>query len=311
SGGQIGTALVRALRDKFGLDRVLATDIKGEGSQEGPFEQLDILDADRLAHLVDRYQINQIYHLAAILSAVGEKQPRRAWTINMSGLFNVLELARERPDMRVFFPSSIAVFGNRTPKLDTPQFTVLEPNTVYGISKVSGEYWCAYYHNKFGVDVRAVRYPGIIGYEALPGGGTTDYAVEIFHQAIVQGKYECFLKADTRLPMMYMPDAIRATVEIMSAPGDQLDIRSGYNLAGISFSPEELAQEIKKHIPHFEITYKPDFRQAIADSWPESIKDERARRDWGWKAKYDLEGMTRDMLIHLEERYATSSDFSN
>jgi len=226
---------------------------------------------------------------------------KSAWKLNMEGLFNVLDIARELGGLRVFWPSSIAVFGPTTPRVNTPQYTVMEPTTVYGISKLSGELWCEYYFKKFGVDVRSIRYPGLISYKALPGGGTTDYAVDIYHQALDKGSYNCFLKEDTALPMMYMPDAIRATLELMEAPSDDVKIRSSYNLAGISFTPEQIAAEIKKHIPEFTISYEPDFRQAIADSWPQSIDDSRAQQDWGWKPQYDMESMTKDMLMHLKE----------
>jgi nucleoside-diphosphate-sugar epimerase len=245
--------------------------------------------------------VKRVYLLAALLSATAEQKMKSAWKLNMEGLFNVLDIARELGGLRVFWPSSIAVFGPTTPRVNTPQYTVMEPTTVYGISKLSGELWCEYYFKKFGVDVRSIRYPGLISYKALPGGGTTDYAVDIYHQALDKGSYNCFLKEDTALPMMYMPDAIRATLELMEAPSDDVKIRSSYNLAGISFTPEQIAAEIKKHIPEFTISYEPDFRQAIADSWPQSIDDSRAQQDWGWKPQYDMESMTKDMLMHLKE----------
>ena len=301
--GQIGAVLTTKLRAIYGADHVIASDIRLPLEDEGPFEILDILDFQQLHRIVKKYRISQIYHLAAILSAKGEQNPKLAWDININGLFNVLEVAREKK-VKLFFPSSIAVFGSDTPRSNTPQDAILHPETVYGISKVAGENWCKYYHQKFGVDVRSLRYPGIIGYESMPGGGTTDYAVDIFHKAILEGRFECFLKSDTRLPMIYMPDAIRATLELMSAPSDAINIRHSYNLAGMSFSPEEIANEIKKHIPNFEISYKPDYRQAIADSWSESIDDSAAQKDWAWKPAFDLPAMTTDMLLHLQEKYS-------
>ncbi len=303
AGGQIGTVLTQALREKFGADRVLPTDLRPPAQAPKPFEVLDVLDSERLRAIVTHFEPTQIYHLAAILSAVGERNPRRAWEINMQGLFNVLDIGRD-VEARLFFPSSIAVFGRLSPKVATPQNTILQPETVYGISKVAGESWCQYYHEKYGLDVRALRYPGIISYQSLPGGGTTDYAVEIFHQAVKGEPYTCFLKADTRLPMLYMPDAIRATLELMDAPSEQIATRTGYNLAGMSFTPEEVAQEIQKHLPDFRVRYRPDFRQSIADTWPQTIDDSLARKEWGWKPQFDLPGMTEDMLRHLNEQVA-------
>lgn len=300
--GQIGTVLTEELRRRYGASAVLSTDIRHAGNNNILFEELDVLDKDRLAALVRKYDVAQIYHLAAILSAKGEQNPKWAWEINMAGLFNILEAARDR-SLRVFFPSSIAVFGGMTPRVNTPQYAVLQPETVYGISKVAGENWCQYYHQKYGVDVRSVRYPGIIGYQSLPGGGTTDYAVEIFHSAVKGETYECFLKPDTRLPMMYMPDAIRATLELMEAPGETVKIRSSYNLAGTNFTPAEMEKEISKHLPGFRVIYKPDFRQQIADSWPESIDDGYAREDWGWAPEFGLAEMAADMLQHLKDYY--------
>ncbi len=300
--GQIGTVLTEELRKMYGSDHVLATDLQKHPIQSGLFEQLDILNAQRLNEVVENRQITQIYHLAAILSARGEQNPKWAWDINMTGLFNVLEAAKNY-NCRVFFPSSIAVFGSEAPKENTPQHAVLQPKTVYGISKVAGEHWCNYYHEKYNVDVRSVRYPGIIGYQSMPGGGTTDYAVEIYHKALQGEAYECFLRADTMLPMLYMPDAIRATLELMAAPAEQIKVRTSYNIAGMSFDPKTIYETIKKEIPDFQITYQPDFRQAIADSWPHSIDDTQAQQDWGWQPEYDLENMTRDMLKHLGERY--------
>lgn len=300
--GQIGTALTRALRDRYGSAQVIATDIRRSVEDDHPFEILDILDPGMLAELIERHQVGTIYHLAAILSAKGEKNPKQAWEVNMGGLFNVLEAARER-GLQVFFPSSIAVFGDHIPRQETPQYAALFPSTVYGISKVAAEHWCQYYYDKFGVDVRSVRYPGIVGYEAPPGGGTTDYAVEIYHEALKEGRYRCFLSEGTALPMLYMPDAVRATIELMEAPAEQVRIRTSYNLSGMSFTPEQIAASIRSYLPGFEIEYEPDFRQAIADSWPESIDDSQARAHWGWQPAYDLDRMTRDMLMHLQEQY--------
>ncbi|MCP3933345.1 MAG: NAD-dependent epimerase/dehydratase family protein [Bacteroidetes bacterium] len=300
--GQIGTVLVRTLRKKYGENNVIASDITAPNDNSYPFESLDILDTRHLYALINQYRITQIYHLAAILSAKGEANPHLTWEINMEGLFNILEAARMH-NLRVFFPSSIAVFGGPTPRKLTPQDTPMVPETVYGISKVAGEHWCNYYYKKFGVDVRSVRYPGIIGYESLPGGGTTDYAVEIYHKAAKRKPYKCFLREDTRLPMLYMPDAIRATLEIMEAPTDKLSVRTSYNLAGISITPEEITNAIQKHVPDFKVNYVPDFRQAIADSWSESIDERPAQKDWNWQIEYDLEAMTKDMLEHLLEQY--------
>lgn len=300
--GQIGTVLTEELRKMYGVQNVLSTDIQKQAIHQGPFEQLDILNSQRLDEVIAKRKITQIYHLAAILSARGEKNPKWAWDINMTGLFNVLESAKTH-SCRVFFPSSIAVFGSEAPKENTPQHAVLQPKTVYGISKVAGEHWCNYYHEKYDVDVRSVRYPGIIGHQSMPGGGTTDYAVDIYHKALQGEVFECFLTADMKLPMMYMPDAIRATLEIMAAPAEQIKVRTSYNIAGTSFDPQEIYEAIKKQIPDFQIIYKPDFRQAIAESWPASIDDAQARKDWGWQPEYNLESMTKDMLAHLAERY--------
>jgi nucleoside-diphosphate-sugar epimerase len=299
AGGQIGAVLTDALRNVFGEEHVVATDIRPLHSQTGPSELLDILDRSALEVLVKKYRITQIYHLAAILSATGEKDPMWAWNINMTGWFNVLETAREHRLHKVYFPSSIAAFGREADRVLTPQYEVLIPETVYGISKVAGENWANYYFRRYGTDVRSLRYPGIIGYQSLPGGGTTDYAVDIFHYAARHEPFTCFLKADTRLPMCYMEDAIRATIELMEAPADRLTVRTSYNLAGMSFTPAELAESIRKEVPGFEIRYEPDFRQAIADSWPGAIDDSAARSDWGWQPEYDLTRMTRDMLEHL------------
>lgn len=306
AGGQIGAVLTEALREVYGADHVIATDLKPLDQQTGPHETLDALDGAALEAAVKKWRVNQIYHLAAILSATGEKDPMWAWGINMTSLFNVLEVARQRQLDKVYYPSSIAVFGREARHQDTPQYEVLIPETVYGISKVAGENWANYYYRRYGLDVRSLRYPGIIGYQSMPGGGTTDYAVDIYHYAIQQKPYECFLRADTSLPMLYMPDAIRATLELMEASSNKLSVRTSYNLAGMSFTPEQVATSIRRLIPHFKITYKPDFRQAIADSWPASIDDSAARKDWGWKPDFDLDAMTKDMLHHLAVKYHLS-----
>jgi nucleoside-diphosphate-sugar epimerase len=304
SSGQIGTELVMELRSIYGNNNVIASDIRPSSSEvmeSGPFEKLDIMDEKLLRSIVKKYEITQVYLLAALLSATAEKNIELGWSLNMRSHSHVLDLAKDGLIKKIFWPSSIAVFGPTTPMENTPQYTVMEPNTVYGITKQAGERWNEYYFNKFGVDVRSIRYPGLIGWKAAPGGGTTDYAVDIFHQAIQHEKYESFLSENTGLPMMYMPDAIRATIELMEAPAEQVKIRSSYNLAGISFTPKQLASEIKKHIPDFEMTYNPDFRQAIADSWPSSINDSYAQKDWGWELKYNLEKMTSDMMINLKD----------
>ncbi|NQX92443.1 MAG: NAD-dependent epimerase/dehydratase family protein [Flavobacteriales bacterium] len=297
--GQIGIELVQRLRKQYGNDSVVASDIRppvDESLQEGPYEILNVLNDQQLFDIVKKYKIELIYHLAAMLSATGEQKPEMAWDLNMNGLFHVLDLAKEGHIKRVFWPSSIAVFGPSTPKNQTPQFTITEPTTVYGISKLSGERWCEYYNQRWGVDVRSLRYPGLLGYKSLPGGGTTDYAVDIFHQAIEHNSYTCFLKEDTALPMMYMDDAIAATIQIAEAPEDQIKIKSSYNLGGISFSPKDLTQQIQVHVPEFQIQYEPDFRQAIADSWPNSIDDQSAQDDWNWKANFNLKKTTAVML---------------
>lgn len=300
--GQIGQVLTAALSDRYGSENVLATDITKQESREN-YEFLDILNTQRLTEIVDDYGITQIYHLAAILSANGEWNPLKTWNINLNGLLTVLELAREKQIDKVFFPSTIAVFGSTTPRIETPQDVPMLPSTVYGISKSTGELWCQYYHSRYGVDVRSLRYPGIIGWQSLPGGGTTDYAVEIYHEALKSGSYKCFLNHDTKLPMMYMDDAIKATIQLMEADSSRLKIRYGYNLSAMSFTPEDMAMEIKKHIPDFSISYEPDFREAIARSWTESIDDSMAREDWDWKPDYDLSNMTTDMLMHLRQKY--------
>jgi threonine 3-dehydrogenase len=299
--GQIGRVLTEELRKVHGESSVLATDINKLIATQEPFEFLDVLNGQRLKEIIEDYEINQIYHLAAILSASGEWNPLKTWNINCNGLLAVLELAKEREMDKVFFPSTIAVFGTTTPRVNTSQDVPLLPSTVYGMSKSTGELWCNYYHHKYGTDVRSVRYPGIIGWQSLPAGGTTDYAVEIYHAALKEGHYECFLDHDTRLPMMYMADAIKATIDLMEAPKENIGLRYGYNLASMSFTPAEIAAEIQKHIPNFTISYKPDFRQAIAASWTESIDDSEARKDWGWKPDYDLSRMTEDMLLHLKD----------
>jgi len=303
--GQIGSELTLALRKAYGDQNVFATDIKNPPAdvmESGPFETLDVLDNSRLIHFVIRHKITQIYHLAAVLSGNAEKIPLQAWDINMRSLLTVLDLAREVKLHKLFWPSSIAVFGPSTPRVNTPQFTVMDPNTVYGISKHAGERWCEYYFRKYGVDTRSIRYPGLISYKTEAGGGTTDYAVEIFYEAVKHKKYECFLREDTTLPMMFMEDAIRATIELMELPDSKMSIRTAYNVAGISFNPKELSDEIKKHIPDFNITYKPDFRQAIADSWPQSIDDSVARANQGWKHEYNLEKMTEVMLTEIRKK---------
>ncbi|HET6245450.1 MAG: NAD-dependent epimerase/dehydratase family protein [Bacteroidetes bacterium] len=302
SAGQIGTELVETLRDKHGSSNVIASDINNptvDLIEKGPFERLNVLDRNRLLEIIEKHNVSQVYLLAALLSATAEQNPSLGWELNMGGLFNVLDLAKEKKIKKVYWPSSIAVFGPTTPKQNTEQYTITEPNTVYGISKLAGERWCEYYYNKYKVDVRGLRYPGLIGYKSAPGGGTTDYAVHIFHQALKTKSYECFLSEDTILPMMYMPDAIKATIEIMEADESKIKIRSGYNLSAMSFSPKELAIEIKKHIPEFKITYSPDFRQFIADSWPQSINDNYAKNHWNWRPEYDLSTMVSDMLKNI------------
>ena len=300
--GQVGRELLQALNLKFGIENVISSDIRQSQDIENQQEILDILDKDGLANLVKREKITQVYNLAALLSATAEKNIKFAWQLSIDGLFNVLDLAKEGLIKKVFWPSSIAVFGPTTPKENTPQNTIVEPNTVYGIGKQAGEQWCNYYNQKFGVDVRSIRYPGLIGYKSLPGGGTTDYAVDIFYEALRKCSYECFLSENSTLPMMYMEDAIRATVSIMEAPKEQIKIRTSYNLAGFSFSPADLAVAIKKHIPDFEISYKPDFRNDIAATWPASIDDSRARQDWGWKPNFTIEGLVEIMLRELKTR---------
>jgi nucleoside-diphosphate-sugar epimerase len=308
AGGQIGTELILRLREKLGSENAIAADLKAEcpaSLKGGPYMSLDVLDREAVRKAVIDQNITEVYLLAALLSATAEKRPDFAWKLNMEGLFTVLDLAKEGHLKKIFWPSSIAVFGPTTPKEKTPQRTVMEPSTVYGISKQAGERWCEYYHEKFGVDVRSIRYPGLISYTTLPGGGTTDYAVDIFYQAKLGNKYSCFLEKDARLPMMFMEDAIRATLDLMEAPVEKVKIRSSYNLSGCDFTPEEISNEIKQHIPDFEIEYEPDYRQAIAESWPSSIDDSCARTDWGWKEKYNLEDLVSVMLNNVDVNLLT------
>lgn len=303
--GQIGSELVEALTAQHGAENVIAADIgprSGFGVKR--YEPIDVLDRKGVAHIIDTYQVTQVYQLAALLSVTGEQAPLKAWDLNMNGLLNILEIARERglagKPLRVFWPSSIAAFGPNTPRVDTPQLTVMDPTTIYGISKLAGERLCEYYFSKFGVDVRSIRYPGIISYKSPPGGGTTDYAIAIFHAAQRGERYSCFLGPETGLPMIYMPDAIRATIELMDAPATKVKVRSSYNVAGLSFNPRELAQKIKHYVPGFDIVYAPDSRQAIADSWPQSLDDSTATADWGWQAKVGLDELVRDMLKNIK-----------
>jgi nucleoside-diphosphate-sugar epimerase len=301
--GQIGVELTMALRNLYGNANVVASDLREENELlkgTGPYVSLDVMNKEMLHVQVIRQNITQIYLLAAILSATGEKNPNLAWNLNMQSLLNVLDIAREESIKKIYWPSSIAVFGPTSPKKNCPQQTIIEPITVYGISKYAGEFWCNYYNKRFKVDVRSLRYPGLISYKSEPGGGTTDYAIEIFHNALEEKKYECFLKENTYLPMMYMPDAIRATIELMEAPQEKISVRTSYNIAAISFSPAEIAASIKKRIPEFQIKYKPDYRQAIAESWPQSIDDSVAKKDWNWKPEYDLEKLTDDMLRNIK-----------
>jgi nucleoside-diphosphate-sugar epimerase len=304
SAGQIGTELRETLAAKYGKENVLATDIRPNATADYPFEVLDILDNEKLLHILKEGQFTEVYLLAAMLSATAEKIPLKGWALNMDSLFNVLEAQREGLFQKLFFPSSIAVFGNNTPKNPTPQETTIEPATVYGISKQSGEQWCAYYKEKYGCDIRSIRYPGLISYKTLPGGGTTDYAVQIFYDAIEKGHHTCFLNEDTRLPMMYMSDAIRGTIELMEAPKDSLAVKTSYNFAAFSFTPAELAEVIKKSIPEFTISYEPDFRQGIANSWPQVIEDSAAQKDWNWSPEYNLEAMATEMINNLKLKLA-------
>lgn len=308
AGGQLGSELTQGLWNLYGKENVIASDIKSPQGilTEGPFEILDALSQKQLFNFVQKNNITQIYHLAAVLSATGEKNPKFAWHLNMDSLIHVLDAAVEFKVNKVYWPSSIAVFGPGTPRDNTPQDTVMDPSTIYGISKLAGERWCDWYHRKHGVDVRSLRYPGLIGYKTQPGGGTTDYAVDIYFKALSDKRYECFLKKDTYLPMMYMDDAVKATLDLMEAPSEKITVRSSYNVSAMSFSPEEIAASIKKHIPEFTITYQPDFRQSIADSWPKSIDDSKARKDWGWQPAFDLGKMTKEILENLPKLQAAN-----
>ncbi len=301
--GQIGTELTQQLRSIYGNNHVIASDIR-EGGKEmmssGPFEIIDATSQEDILKVIQKYKVNQVYLMAAMLSATAEKYPLKGWDLNMTSLLAVLELAREKHIEKVYWPSSMASFGPTSPKINTPQQTVMEPSTVYGISKVAGEHWCNYYHEKYGVDVRSIRYPGIISWKTLPGGGTTDYAVDIYFEALKKGTFECFLSESTRLPMMYMNDAIKATIQLMQADVEKIKTRTSYNLSAISFTPKEIAEEIQKYIPEFTISYNPDFRQVIADSWPQIIDDAQARKDWGWQHEYDLASMTEDIISNLK-----------
>ena len=308
--GQIGVELTLALRKIYGGANVVASDLREENDLlkgSGPYVSLDVMNKEMLHVQIIRQNITQVYLLAAILSATGEKNPPLAWHLNMQSLLNVLDIAKEENLTKVYWPSSIAVFGPTSPKIDCPQYTIIEPTTVYGISKYAGEFWCNYFHQRYGVDVRSLRYPGLISYKSSPGGGTTDYAVEIFHAAKEKQKYTSFLREDTHLPMMYMPDAIRATIELMEAPSEKIKVRTSYNLSGMSFSPLEIGNEIRKHIPEFHLDFNPDYRQQIADSWPKSIDDSNAREDWGWKPEFDLTKMTADMLMNLDTNASSES----
>lgn len=304
--GQIGSELTFKLREIHGPENVVASDISYSNLavvNSGLFEILDAQDYSAVKICIEKYKIDTVYLMAAMLSAVGEKYPMKAWNLNMDSLFHVLNIAKDGFIKQVFWPSSIAVFGPTTPKVNTPQHTIMEPSTVYGITKQVGERWCEYYHQKYNVDVRSIRYPGIISWKTMPGGGTTDYAVDIFHKAITEGKYECFLTENTALPMMFMEDAIKATINIMKASEEQIKIRSSYNLSAFSFTPKQLVENIKKHIPDFEITYKSDYRQQIADSWPQSIDDSAAREDWNWNHDFNLDQMTKEMIVQLGHKY--------
>jgi len=306
--GQLGTDLVPALQANYGERSVICTDIHPPQSNQpvGPFHIVDVMNPKTLSEIVDKYEITQIYHLAAILSARAEKQPELAWKVNMEGLMNVLRVAREKKIKKIYWPSSIGVFGADTPKVHTPQFTIMNPGTVYGISKLSGERWCSYYNKTSNLDIRSLRYPGLIGSNSLPGGGTTDYAVDLFFRAVENEKYTCFLEENTRLPMMYMDDAVRATIELMEADRDRLRITASYNVAAISFTPGELAEELRKYVPSLDIEYVPDYRQAIADSWPQSIDDTYAREDWHWKHNFDLPAMTKEILNSIRKKKPVS-----
>lgn len=302
--GQLGRVLTQSLRAEYGNDAVLASDLNFPDSAENENTIfLDILNTERVKETIKDHKINQIYHMAAILSASGEYNPHKTWNVNFNAVLDLLEIMRECNVGKLFYPSTIAVFGNTTPQSMTPQDVPLLPETVYGISKTTGELWCNYYHNRYGVDVRSLRYPGIISYQSIPSGGTTDYAVEIFHEAIKHNKYTCFLGPDTALPMMFIDDAIRATIDLMKAPKEKIKTRTSYNLSAMSFTPAQLADEIVNHIPQFEIDYEPDFRQEIANSWSESIDDSRAREEWGWNHQYDITKMTKRMITELKKIY--------
>ena len=305
--GQLGSVLSEELQKIHGKDNVIASDIYSNSTFDGVFEIIDATDIKAIENIVNKYAVNQIYHLAAILSAKGEKNPLRTWDLNMRMMINVFEVARINNVKKVFFPSSIAVFGDKAPLESTPQSAFLNPATVYGMSKAAGENWAQYYFNKYGLDVRSIRYPGIIGYQSMPGGGTTDYAVDIYHSAVKQEKYSCFLNPETKLPMIFMDDAIRSTIELMQAPKENIKTRTSYNLGSMSFSPNEITEEIQKLYPNFKVEYNADFRQEIADKWPKSINDDEARKDWNWKPKYDLKLMTLVMLEKLEEKYNTTT----
>ncbi len=305
--GQLGSVLTASLQHKFGKDNVIASDLKYRENFKGIFEIIDATDRDRIQEVVVKYKITQIYHLAAILSAKGEETPLKTWDLNMRTLFNVLEVSRINNINKVFFPSSIAVFGEGAPLDQTSNTAYLNPATVYGISKAAGENWAQYYFLKYGLDVRSIRYPGVIGYQSMPGGGTTDYAVDIYHKAVLEEEFSCFLKENTTLPMIFMEDAIRATLELMDAPKENITIRTSYNIAGISFSPAEMVTEIRKLYPDFKVKYEPDFRQEIASRWPKSIDDSVAEEDWGWQAEFDLEAITSTMIQKLKEKYKTGS----
>ncbi|WP_299053961.1 NAD-dependent epimerase/dehydratase family protein [uncultured Polaribacter sp.] len=303
AGGQIGVELTLKLRNIYGNNSVIASDIRKDTESSlpnGPFEVIDATDQATILKIIKKYNVTQVYLLAAMLSATAEKYPEKAWSLNMNSLLAVLNLAKDKHIKQVYWPSSIAVFGPNTPKTNTPQNTIMQPSTVYGISKVSGEYWCKYYHEKYGVDVRSLRYPGVISWKTKPGGGTTDYAVDIYFNAIEKGAYECYLSKNTRLPMMYMNDAVNATIQLMQANTNAIKNRTGYNLAAMSFTPQEIAQEIQQQIADFKITYKTDFRQEIADSWPATIDDSEARRDWNWNHQFDLSSMTKDIITNIK-----------
>ena len=304
SNGQIGTVLTNRLGEKYGFENVVGSDLRPpENQTKFIFEECSVLDKDRLEKIISKYNITDVYLLAAYLSAKGEQNIEKAWDLNINGLLHILNFAKEKKIKKIFWPSSIAVFGPTTPKKNVNQYTITEPTTIYGVSKLSGESLCNYYHNKFGIDVRSLRYPGLIGWESMPGGGTTDYAVDIFHEAIKNGHYNCFLSEDRFLPMMYMDDAIEATINIMEAPTEQIKIRTSYNLSSLSFSPKQIGEEIKRHIKNFKLFYSPDVRDKLAEGWPESINDDHARKDWGWKPNFNLSQMVNDIILNLKKRY--------